>query len=135
MIRCRARRRCGCAAFLVVDSGRGLQGDRAGKLEGPTGVERIDAVSSAAIDASVRTSYSAFENVPARWRDNLVRWRCSVPAADVTRLSRAHANWNCHEVKIFIGRIGFDQFDAGCAARLNAVPTRFKTAGSNRRRE
>lgn len=58
----------------MVDSGRGLQGDWTGKLQGPTGVERIDAVSSAAIDASVRTSYSAFENVPARWRDNLVRW-------------------------------------------------------------
>jgi len=112
--------------FLVVDSGRGPQGDWASKLEGPTGIELIDAVSSAAIDASVHTSYSAFENVLARWRDNLVRWRCSLPAAETTRLIGAHANWNCHDVKMFVGRIGFDQLDAARAARLNAVPTRFK---------
>jgi NTE family protein len=112
--------------FLVVDSGRGPQGDWAGKLEGPTGAELIDAVSSAAVDASVRTSYSAFENVLSRWRDNLVRWRCALPAAEVTRLIGTHANWNCHDVKMFVGRIGFDQLDAARAARLNAVPTRFK---------
>ena len=47
--------------FLVVDFGRGPQGDWAAKLEGPSGVELVDAVTGAALDASVRASYTAFE--------------------------------------------------------------------------
>ena len=38
--------------FLVVDAGRGPQGDWARELQGPSGVQLVDAVTSAAIDAS-----------------------------------------------------------------------------------
>ena len=112
--------------FLVVDSGRGPQGDWAGRLEGPSGAELVDAVTSAALDASVRASYTAFEGAMASWREGLVRWRCALPAAEVARLRGASPGWNCRDVQLFIGRLAFDQLDAARAARLNSVPTRFR---------
>lgn len=112
--------------FLVVDSGRGPQGDWAGKLEGPSGVELVEAVTSATLDASVRASYTAFEAAMGNWRDGLSRWRCSLPAAEVARLRGASTNWNCRDIKLFIGRLAFDQLGAARADRLNTVPTRFK---------
>jgi NTE family protein len=112
--------------FLVVDSGRGPQGDWAGKLEGPSGAELVTAVTDAALDANVRASYSAFEANMNAWRDSLVSWRCGLGGAEVSRLRGSAAGWNCRDVKLFIGRIGFDQLDHERAMRLEAVPTRFK---------
>jgi len=114
--------------MLVVDSGRGPQGTWAGTLEGPSGAELVDAVTSATLDAAVRSSYTAFEGAMSSWRDGLVRWRCGLPAAEVARLrgGNAAANWNCRDIKLFIGRLAFDQLDPARAARLNKVPTRFR---------
>jgi NTE family protein len=112
--------------FLVVDSGRGPQGDWAGKLEGPSGAELVDAVSSAAIDASVRSSFTAFRTSLTKWRDGLVRWRCSLAAAEVARLRGAGGRSDCHDVKVFVGHLAFDQLGPVRAARLNAIPTRFQ---------
>lgn len=112
--------------FLVVDSGRGPQGDWAGKLDGPSGTDLVDAVTSAALDASVRASYAAFEGAMASWREGLVRWRCALPAAEVARLRGANPGWNCRDIKLFIGRLAFDQLDAARAARLSSVETRFR---------
>lgn len=111
--------------FLVVDSGRGPQGNWADRLEGPSGADLVDAVSSAAIDASVRASFTAFNAELAAWRDSLVRWRCSLAAAEVTRALGANHHWNCRDIKVFVGRLSFDQLDAARASRLSAVPTRF----------
>ena len=111
--------------FLVVDAGRGPQGDWDRKLAGPTGVALVDAVTSAAIDASVRSSYTAFTATFAHWRERLVRWRCGLPGAEVARLRGERGPWNCHDIKLFVGRLAFDQLDSARAARLNAVPTRF----------
>lgn len=112
--------------FLVVDSGRGPQGDWARKLDGPSGTELVMAVTDAALDANVRSSYTAFEATMTNWRADLVRWRCGLKPAEVQRLRGSTPLWNCRDVKLFIGRLSFDQFDPPRAARLNAVPTRFK---------
>lgn len=112
--------------FLVVDAGRGPQGDWAGKLEGPSGAELVAAVTDAALDANVRASYSAFEANMTAWRESLVRWRCGLAGAEVARLRGTTSGWNCRDIKVFVGRIGFDQLDPARAARLEAVPTRFK---------
>jgi len=35
-------------------------------------------------------------------------------------------NWNCRDLKFFIGRLNFDQLDPERAQKLNTIPTRFK---------
>jgi predicted acylesterase/phospholipase RssA len=111
--------------FLVVDSGRGPSGDWTNTVEGPTGKDLITAVVDATIDANTRSSYAAFEASMKNWREELVRWRCSLKPADVSRLRGHGGPWNCRDLKFIIGRVSFDQFDATRAKWLNAVPTSF----------
>jgi hypothetical protein len=112
--------------FIVVDSGRGpTDANWAQRLEGPSGLELVGAITDTAMDASVRQSYTAFDATMKNWRDAMVRWRCGLSAAEVQRL-RGAGPWDCHDVQFFIGRVAFDQLVPGRAAKLNAVPTRFQ---------
>lgn len=110
--------------FLIVDSGQAPQGDWARQLEGPSGADLMNAVTGAALYASVRASYTAFQATMENWRGQLVRWRCGLPAETLQRLRGGGGD--CRDLKIYIGRIGFDQFDPERAARLGAVETRFR---------
>ena len=67
--------------FLIVDSGQAPQGDWARALEGPSGTDLFNAVTGAALYASVRASYTAFQATMENWRTALVRWRCGLPPA------------------------------------------------------
>jgi NTE family protein len=110
--------------FLIVDAGQAPQGDWARVLEGPSGTDLVNAITGAALYASVRASYTAFQATMENWRTTLVRWRCGLPPAYLQRL-RGGAG-DCRDLKIYIGRIGFDQLGSERAARLGAVETRFR---------
>ena len=111
--------------FLVVDAGRGPSGEWTQTVAGPTGPDLVMAAADTAIDASVRASFTAFERTMLDWQQDLVKWRCGLPPGERQRLGAA-ATWNCRDLKIFIGRVRFDQLGPERAAALNAVPTRFK---------
>jgi len=109
--------------FLVVDAGRGpQQADWVQTLEGPTGLALVSAVTNAALDPSVRASYTAFERTMADWRNALIGWRCG---AEGRRVRAQVGGGDCRDLRFYIGRIGFDQLTPGLSAQLNAVPTRF----------
>jgi len=110
--------------FLIVDSGQAPQGDWARVLEGPSGTDLFNAVTGAALYASVRASYAAFQATMENWRAALVRWRCGLPVASLQKL-RGGAG-DCRDLKIYVGRIGFDQLGPERAARLGAIETRFR---------
>ena len=111
--------------FLVVDAGRGPSGEWTQTVAGPTGPELVMAAADTAIDSSVRASFTAFERTMFEWQQDLVKWRCGLPAAERQRLGAA-SGWNCRDLKFFIGRVNFDQLGPERATRLNAVETRFK---------
>ena len=111
--------------FLVVDSGRGPQGAWAQTVEGPTGKELISAVVDAIVDANTHSSYAAFEATMTTWREKIIRWRCSLPRAEVVRLRGNGGPWNCRDVKFIIGRVSFDEMTGARARALNDVPTSF----------
>lgn len=113
------------ALFLVVDAGRGVSGDWVNTLEGPRGVDLVSAAADTAIDASVRASYTAFEQTMEDWRQQLVRWRCGL-SAEQRRRYGAPVRWNCRDVRFFIGRLGFDQLGGERASYLNKVKTAFQ---------
>ena len=110
--------------FLVVDAGRGISGDFAQRIEGPSGVELVSAAADTAIDASVRSSYAAFSALASDWSGKIKRWRCGLSAAERSRLG-VGANWRCGDVSFFIDRVSFDQLGPARAGILNAIPTRF----------
>jgi len=111
--------------FLIVDAGRAPSGDWVKTVEGPGGADLVMAASDTAIDAGVRAGFTAFESVNTAWQSALVRWRCGLPAAERRRLG-APPNWNCRDLKFFVGRLNFDQLGDERARKLNMVPTRFK---------
>jgi NTE family protein len=111
--------------FLVVDSGRAPSGAWAQTIEGPSGVNLITAASDTATESGAVGSYSAFQDAMSDWQDALVNWRCKLSAAERRNLG-APSGWNCRDVKIFVGRVAFEQLGPQRAAQLNAVETAFK---------
>ena len=111
--------------FLVVDAGRGPGGDWVKAVEGPRGADLVMAAADTAVDAGVRVGYTVLENTQTEWQAALVRWRCGLSAAERRQLG-VPPNWNCRDLKFFIGRLNFDQLDPARAQKLNTIPTRFK---------
>jgi predicted acylesterase/phospholipase RssA len=109
--------------FLVVDAGRGLSGNWANSLEGPSGAELVAAAADTAIDASVRSSYAAFSTLLAEWSAKVRRWRCALSPADRARLG-VPAGWKCDDLNTFVERVSFERLGPARAAALEAVATR-----------
>ena len=110
--------------FLVVDAGRAPSGTWSQTVEGPSGVTLVTAASDTATESGAVGSYSAFRDTIDDWQNALIDWRCKLSAAERRRFG-APPGWNCRDVKFFVGRVAFDQFDPQRAAALNAVETRF----------
>ncbi len=110
--------------FVIVDAGRGISGDFAQRVEGPSGVELVSAAADTAIDASVRSSYAAFSTLVNDWTSRVKRWRCGLSAAERSRLG-AGPGWRCGDVSVFIDRVSFERLGPARAGILNAIPTRF----------
>jgi NTE family protein len=111
--------------FVVADSGRAPSGAWAQTIEGPSGVSLITAASDTATESGAVGSYSAFQDAMADWQEALINWRCKLSAAERHNLG-APAGWSCRDVKIFLGRLAFDQLGPQRAAQLNAIETAFK---------
>jgi NTE family protein len=110
--------------FAVADSGRAPSGAWAQTVDGPSGVNLITAASDTATESGAVGSYSAFQDAMADWQELLINWRCKLSAAERHNLG-APANWNCRDVKIFVGRLAFDQLGPQRAAQLNSIETAF----------
>jgi NTE family protein len=110
---------------ILVDSGRAPSGDWVQKVEGPSGTELIMAAADTAVQASVRSSYTAFERTMSDWQRQLISWRCGL-SADQRKRYGAPANWNCRDLKLLVNRVGFDQLGPERAKALNAIDTRLK---------
>jgi NTE family protein len=113
------------ALFLVVDAKTGVAGDWINTVEGPNGVELVRAAADTAIDASVGASFTAFNGTMTDWQSSLIKWRCGLSAADRVKFG-ARPGWNCHDLKFYVGRLGFDQLEPARAAELETIPTRFR---------
>jgi NTE family protein len=112
------------AIFIIVDAGRAPSGDWTQTMEGPAGMDLVMAAADTATEASVRAGFTAFESTSSEWERSLIRWRCSLSAAQRAQFG-APPGWNCQDLRFYVGRIGFEQLGPERAAVLNAVPSRF----------
>jgi NTE family protein len=92
-------------------------------VDGPTGSELIMAAADTAGQASVNASYTAFQSIMGDWQRQLSAWRCGL-SPELRKRYGAPANWNCHDLKLVVTRVGFDQLGPERAKVLNAVDTR-----------
>ena len=56
---------------------------------GPSGTELVMAAADTAVQASVRSSFTAFERIMADWQRQLIAWRCGLSAEQRKRYRRA----------------------------------------------
>jgi NTE family protein len=110
---------------IMVDAGRAPSGNWGQTIEGPSGIELVNAASDTALQASVRASYTAFERVLSDWQREIVAWRCGL-SPELRKRYGAPANWNCRDVKLMVTRVAFEQLGPERAKALNAVDTRLK---------
>ena len=111
--------------FIIVNSGQGPSGTWSQTIEGPTGAALLGAVTNTAIDSALRSGFNAFRLTVRDWEEATRKWRCSLSGAEARRLG-ASRDWRCSNFRFEINEIAFNRFDPPLAARLNAIPTRFK---------
>jgi NTE family protein len=83
----------------------------------------VAAAADTAIDASVRSSYTAFSVLLADWTAKVRGWRCGLSPAERSRLGLPD-NWKCNDLNTFVDRVSFDRLQPARAAVLEAVATR-----------
>lgn len=111
--------------FVVVDAGRGPEGDWPQRPSGPTGTEIAMAVADTLIDANTRNTFDAFNAAMETWRQDLIGYRCRLSSAEVQRLRGTLRGWNCRDLNFHVVRIGFDGAEPALRSRLNEIKTAF----------
>lgn len=113
--------------FVVVDAGRGPEGNWPTRPRGPTGLEVVQASVDTLIDANSHHSYDAFRGALEEWRQELVAWRCRLSAEEARRLRGSASGWSCRDLDFHLVRVAFDAVeDPALRRRLNAVETSFR---------
>ncbi len=90
---------------------------------GPNGADVASAIFGIAIEGPNRSAYDVFALTLAQWRDEVVRWRCSLSLAEVAALGGDTAHWDCRDVAFSIDMLAFSDLDAATRDRLGHVPT------------
>jgi NTE family protein len=113
------------AIVILVDAGRAPSGNWVQTVDGPSGMDLVNAASDTALSASVRASYTAFQAILSDYQRQLVSWRCSL-SPELRKRYGAGPNWSCQDIKLILTRVAFEQLGPARAKTLNAVDTRFK---------
>lgn len=117
--------------FLVVDAGRPPSGDWAMTPEGPSAVDIGLAAADAAVDSATRLSLQVFRREMARWREQLVAYRCALPTERVRALRGAESPWDCADLVVEVDVLGFEGLPPELAARMREMPTRLKLSAAD----
>ncbi len=112
--------------FVVADAGQGPNGSWLQQIAGPSGIDLATAAIDAAIDANVRLSFDGFVLMLKNWRDDIVRYRCSLDATRIGELRKSQPNWRCDDVNFSVTHMSFADLGPGRARALEAIPTRLK---------
>lgn len=114
--------------FLVANAGVDQDYDWTQKVAGPGGVNLAMSIATSAMAAASRSGYDSMRGELRLWELELIEWRCALPLAEVRRLRGSTADWDCKDVKLFVGEASFASLPTEMRDRLDRVPTRLKLA-------
>ncbi|WP_189407328.1 hypothetical protein [Mesorhizobium sp. M1A.F.Ca.ET.072.01.1.1] len=86
----------------------------------------IDATAGTSIASSVRDEFDSLKLEFRLWREKLVKYRCSLPAAVVARYRGSLSGWKCRDVQMVVELVSFADLPPDEAAALNVIPTRLR---------
>ncbi len=73
--------------YVVADAGRETEYPWVRKLDGPAITEILGAVTDTTISSSVREGFDALNLALSQWRNDLIDYRCKLPAATVKNIA------------------------------------------------
>src|SRR5690606_9927313 len=111
---------------IVADAGREQNGNWAKTTSGPKLPALLGAVSATSITASVRDEFDALKLSTSDWQNDLINYRCGLPADTVRRIRGGMAGWNCRDVQLVVEQISFADLEPAEEALVNLVPTRLR---------
>ena len=112
--------------FLVANAGVEKDYSWTQKIPGPGGPGLAMSIATASMSAATRSGYDAMKGEVRTWQEELIEWRCSLPMSEVRRLRGSMADWDCQDVKLFVGQASFEGLPKAMRDELNKVPTRLR---------
>lgn len=108
---------------LVVNAEKTRTADWQNQAQGPNGPQTVDALLDIYIEDGNRDAYDNFRAALFAWRDELVAWRCALPADEARALTLGLENWACADVALSADMISFRDFDPAMRDRLGQIAT------------
>lgn len=112
--------------FLVANAGVQQDYKWNQRLPGPGGVQLGMAIANSSMGAATRVGYDVLRLTLDRYAEDLIEFRCALPAARVRALRGSLAGWDCKDLKLFVGEVSFEKLDSKERAVLNDIPTRLR---------
>lgn len=112
--------------FLVANAGTQQDYKWTQRLKGPGGVQLGLAIANSSMGAATRVGYDVLRLSLDNYAEDLIEWRCSLPLSRVRALRGSTAGWDCKDLKLFVGQVGFDALDKDRRDALDEVPTRLR---------
>ncbi|MEM6660971.1 MAG: patatin-like phospholipase family protein [Pseudomonadota bacterium] len=109
---------------LVSNAGRHVHHDWSKTLEGPSGIELAMSIVESSLESATRASFDVLRLSVDQWERDLISWRCLLSREEIRRYGANPATWECADLKIFVGEVGFRLLDPDLRNRMNQVPTR-----------
>lgn len=112
--------------FLVANAGVDKDYDWTRKVQGPGGVNLAMSIATSAMAAASRSGYDSMRGELRLWESELIEWRCALSLSEVRKLRGTAQDWDCKDVKLFVGEASFASLPTDLRDKLDAVPTRLK---------
>lgn len=112
--------------FLVADAGVQQDYSWTRKPTGPGGVQLAMSIANASMSSATRVGYDVMRLTLDDWVGDLIEFRCGLDPAEVRRLRGTLRDWDCRDLKLFVGQVSFRDVDADERDALNAIPTRLR---------
>ncbi len=112
--------------FLVANAGVQQDYDWTQQVKGPGGVELAMSIANSSMSAATRVGFDVMRLTLDRWHKDLVDWRCELPDEEVAKLRGTLEDWDCQDVKLFVGEVNFDPLPKEMQDQLDLIPTRLR---------
>ena len=112
--------------FLVSNAGVEANFNWTQKIKGPGGAQLAMSIATSSMSAATRVGYDVMRLTLDQWAEDLIEYRCNLGPTDIKRLRGSIEDWNCEDLKIFVGEVSFDVLEEARRDRLNDIPTRLR---------
>src|SRR5690606_18669079 len=98
--------------FVIADAGRGQTKSWGRDMANLPITDLLKAATETSMSTSLRGEIDSLRQAVSIWKEQLIRFRCSLPPEKVRRIRGTTAGWNCREVDAVVEHLSFTDLDA-----------------------